>query len=119
MKEKLFKLELKIVQIKFILLKLQAKILLLLLKKLESISRNQLIYPSICIHRQECCGCKKQSSKYEEIKYNSPGACNKYPKIPTYYLDKYFYYISTTDLKFKKYLVKFREAINMNALEVK
>ena len=30
--------------------------------------RNQ--YPSICIHRQECDGCKKQCPRYEKIKCN-------------------------------------------------
>ena len=85
--------------------------------------RNQFIYPSICVHRQECGGCKKQCSKYEEIKCNkrdkSPGACNKCPKIATCHLDKYFYYANHADEEYKNDLVDFRQGINMNILEVK
>ncbi len=85
--------------------------------------RNQFIYPSICIHRQECGGCKKKCSRYEEIKCNkrdrSPGACNKCPKIATCHLDKYFYYATTADEEYKTDLVDFREGINMTTLEVK
>ena len=85
--------------------------------------RNQFIYPSICVHRQECGGCKKQCSRYEEIKCNkrdkSPGACNKCPKIPTCHLDKYFYYATTADEEYKNDLVDFREGINMTTIEVK
>lgn len=85
--------------------------------------RNQFIYPSICIHRQECGGCKKQCSKYEEIKCNkrdkSPCACNKCPKIATCHLDKYFYYATTANEEYKKDLVDFREGINMTTLDVK
>ena len=39
-------------------------------------ARNQFFYPSICIHRQECGGCKNRCSRYEEIK------CNKRDKSP-------------------------------------
>ena len=85
--------------------------------------RNQFIYPSICIHRQECGGCKKQCSRYEEIKCNkrdkSPGACNKCPKIATCHLDKYFYYATTANEEYKTDLVDFRDGINMTTLEVK
>ena len=85
--------------------------------------RNQFIYPSICVHRQKCGGCKKQCPRYEEIKCNkrdkSPGACNKCPKIPTCHLDKYFYYATTADEEYKKDLVDFREGINMTTTEVK
>ena len=85
--------------------------------------RNQFIYPSICIHRQECGGCKKQCSRYEEIKCNkrdkSPGACNKCPKIAVCHLDKYFYYATTADQEYNNDLVDFREGINMTTLEVK
>ena len=85
--------------------------------------RNQFIYPSICIHRQECGGCKKQCSRYEEIKCNkrdkSPGACNKCPKIATCHLDKYFYYATHADEEYKTDLVDYREGINMTTLEVK
>lgn len=85
--------------------------------------RNQFIYPSICIHRQECGGCKKQCPRYEEIKCNkrdkSPGACNKCPKIATCHLDKYFYYATTANEEYKANLVDFREGINMTTLEVK
>ena len=85
--------------------------------------RNQFIYPSICIHRQECGGCKKQCPRYEEIKCNnrnkSPGACNKSPKVATCHLDKYFY-CATTDIKeYKTDLVDFRDGINMTTLKVK
>ena len=85
--------------------------------------RNQFIYPSICIHRQECGGCKKQCSRYEEIKCNkrdkSPGACNKCPDISKCHLDKYFYYASSANDEYKSDLVDFREGINMTNLEVK
>ena len=85
--------------------------------------RNQFLYPSICIHRQECGGCKKQCSKYEEIKCNkrdkSPGACNKCPKIATCHLDKYFYYATTANDEYRTDLVDFRDGINMTTLEVK
>ena len=85
--------------------------------------RNQFIYPSICIHRQECGGCKKQCSRYEEIKWNkrdnSPGACNKCPKIATCHLDKYFYYATTANDEYRTDLVDFRDGINMTTLEVK
>lgn len=85
--------------------------------------RNQFIYPSICIHRQECGGCKKQCPRYEEIKCNkrdkSPGACNKCPNIAKCHLDKYFYYASHADEEYKTDLVDYREGINMTTLEVK
>lgn len=85
--------------------------------------RNQFIYPSICIHRQECGGCNKQCSRYEEIKCNkrdkSPGACNKCPKIATCHLDKYFYYATTANDEYKTDLIDFREGINMTTLEAK
>ena len=85
--------------------------------------RNQFIYPSICIQRQECGGCKKQCSRYEEIKCKkrdkSPGACNKCPKIATCHLDKYFYYATNANEEYKNDLVDFREGINMTTLEVK
>ena len=85
--------------------------------------RNQFIYPSICIHRQECGGCKKQCGRYEEIKCNkrdrSPGACNKCPKMATCHLDKYFYYATHADEEYKTDLVDFREGINMTTSEVK
>ena len=85
--------------------------------------RNQFIYPSICIHRQECGGCKKQCPRYEEIKCNkrdrSPGACNKCTKIATCHLDKYFYYATHADEEYKADLVDFREGINMTTLEAK
>lgn len=85
--------------------------------------RNQFIYPSICIHRQECGGCKKQCSKYEEIKCNkrdrSPGACNKCPNLAKCHLDKFFYYATHADEEYKTDLVDFREGINMTTLEVK
>lgn len=85
--------------------------------------RNQFIYPSICIHRQECGGCKKQCPRYEEIKCNkrdkSPGACNKCPKMATCHLDKYFYYATTADKEYKNDLVDFSEGINMTTLGVK
>ena len=84
--------------------------------------RNQFIYPSICIHRQECGGCKKRCPRYEEIKCNkrdrSPGACNKCPKMATCHLDKYFYYATTADKDYKSDLVDFRQGINMTTLEV-
>lgn len=85
--------------------------------------RNQFIYPSICIHRQECGGCKKQCSRYEEIKCNkrnrSPGACNKCPNIAKCHLDKYFYYATSANEEYKMDLVDYREGINMTATEVK
>ena len=85
--------------------------------------RNQFIYPSICIHRQACGGCKKRCSKYEEIKCNkrdkSPGACNKCPNIAKCHLDKYFYYAAQADDEYKKDLVDFREGINLTTLEAK
>lgn len=85
--------------------------------------RNQFIYPSICIHRQECGGCKKRCPKYEEIKCNkrdkSPGACNKCPSITKCHLDKYFYYATQADKDYKRDLIDFREGINMTTLEVK
>ena len=85
--------------------------------------RNQFIYPSICIHRQECGGCKKQCSRYEEIKCKkrdkSPGACNKCPDISKCHLDKYFYYATNANEEYKTDLVDFREGINMTTLEVK
>ena len=85
--------------------------------------RNQFIYPSICVHRQECGGCKKRCSKYEEIKCNkrdkSPGACNKCPNIAKCHLDKYFYYAAQADDEYKKDLVDFREGINLTTLEAK
>lgn len=85
--------------------------------------RNQFIYPSICIHRQECGGCRRQCPRYEEIKCNkrdkSPGVCNKCPKITTCHLDKYFYYATTAEEEYKTDLVDFREGINMTTLEVK
>ena len=85
--------------------------------------RNQFIYPSICIHRKECGGCKKKCYRYEEIKCNkrdkSPGACNKCPKIATCHLDKYFYYATTADSEYKNDLINFREGINMTTKEVK
>jgi len=85
--------------------------------------RNQFIYPSICIHRQECGGCKKRCPRYEEIKCNkrdrSPGACNKCPNISKCHLDKYFYYATTADEEYKADLIDFREGINMTTLEVK
>ena len=85
--------------------------------------RNQFIYPSICIHRQECGGCRKQCSRYEEIKCNkrdkSPGACNKCPNISKCHLDKYFYYATNANDEYKTDLVDFREGINMTTLEVK
>ena len=85
--------------------------------------RNQFIYPSICIHRQECGGCKRKCSRYEEIKCNkrdkSPGACNKCPNISKCHLDKYFYYATKADEEYKTDLVDFREGINMTTLEVK
>ena len=85
--------------------------------------RNQFIYPSVCIHRQACGGCKKQCLKYEEIKCNkrdkSPGACNKCPDISKCHLDKYFYYATTANEEYKSDLVEFREGINMTTLEVK
>ena len=85
--------------------------------------RNQFIYPSICIHRQECGGCRKQCSRYEEIKCNkrdkSPGACNKCPNIAKCHLDKYFYYATNANDEYKTDLVDYREGINMTNLEVK
>lgn len=85
--------------------------------------RNQFIYPSVCIHRQACGGCKKRCSKYEEIKCNkrdkSPGACNKCPNIAKCHLDKYFYYATQADKEYKKDLVDFREGINLTTLEAK
>ena len=85
--------------------------------------RNQFIYPSICIHRQECGECKKQCPRYEEIKCNkrdkSPGACNKCPNIAKCHLDKYFYYATNADEEYKTDLVDYREGINMTTLEVK
>ena len=85
--------------------------------------RNQFIYPSICIHRQECGGCRKQCPRYEEIKCNkrdkSPGACNKCPNISKCHLDKYFYYATNANDEYKTDLVDFREGINMTTLEVK
>lgn len=86
-------------------------------------ARNQFLYPSICIHRQECGGCKNRCSRYEEIKCNkrdkSPGACNKCPKIATCHLDKYFYYATQANEEYKNDLVDFREGINMTTSEVK
>ena len=85
--------------------------------------RNTFIYPSICIHRQECGGCKKQCSRYEEIKCNkrdrSPGACNKCPNIAKCHLDKYFYYAEQADEEYHQDLVDFREGINLTTLERK
>lgn len=85
--------------------------------------RNQFIYPSICIHRQECGECKKQCPRYEEIKCNKrdkfPGACNKCPNIAKCHLDKYFYYATNADEEYKTDLVDYREGINMTTLEVK
>lgn len=85
--------------------------------------RNQFIYPSICIHRQKCGGCKKRCPRYEEIKCNKrdkfPGACNKCPKMATCHLDKYFYYASTAHDEYKNDLVDFRQGINMTISEVK
>lgn len=86
-------------------------------------ARNQFIYSSICIHRQECGGCRTRCSRYEEIKCNkrdrSPGAWNKCPKIATCHLDKYFYYATQANEEYKNDLVDFREGINMTTSEVK
>lgn len=85
--------------------------------------RNHFIYPSVCVHRQECGGCRKRCPRYEEIKCNkrdkSPGACNKCPSISKCHLDKYFYYAAYADEEYKTDLVDFREGINMTTLEVK
>lgn len=85
--------------------------------------RNQFIYPSICVHRQECGGCKARCLRYEEIKCNkrdkSPGACNKCAKLSTCHLDKYFYYATHADDEYRNDLVDFREGINMTTLQVK
>ena len=85
--------------------------------------RNQFNYQSICIHRKECGSCKKQCSRYEEIKCNerdkSPGACNKCPNITRCHLDKYFYYATTANEEYKNDLIDFREGINLTTLEVK
>lgn len=85
--------------------------------------RNQFIYPSICIHRQSCGGCKSKCNRYEEIKCNkrdrSPGACNKCPDIPKCHLDKYFYYASKADEQYREDLVDFRQGINLTTLERK
>lgn len=82
--------------------------------------RNQFIYSSICIHSQECGGCKKKCSRYEGNKKDrSPGVCNKCPNIAKCHLDKYFYYATNTNEEYKTDLVDFREGINMTTLEVK
>jgi len=85
--------------------------------------RNQFYYPSICIHRKECHGCKARCSRYEEPKCHqrdrSPGACNKCPKSATCHLDKYLYFAIKADEEYRKDLVDFREGINMTTLEVK
>lgn len=85
--------------------------------------RNTFNYPSICIHRQECGGCKRKCSRYEEINCNkrdrSPGACNKCPNIARCHLDKYFYYATKADKEYHEDLVDFREGINLTTLERK
>lgn len=82
-----------------------------------------MIYPSIYIHRQVCGGCKKQCSKYEEIKCNkrdkSSGTCNKCPNISKCHLDKYFYYATNAFEEYKTDLIDYRKGINLTTLEVK
>ena len=83
--------------------------------------RNIFIYPSICIHRQSCGGCRRKCDKYEEIKCKerdrSPGACNKCPEISKCHLDKYFYYAKKAYEEYRSDLVDFREGINLTTLE--
>ncbi len=85
--------------------------------------RNQYLYPSICIHRKECGGCKTRCHRYEEIKCSkrdkSPGACNKCPKMSSCHLDKYLYYATHADEEYKNDLIDYREGINMTTSEVK
>lgn len=92
-------------------------------KHRELSPRNIFIYPSICIHRQACGGCKKPCPKYEEIKCNkrdkSPGACNKCSNISRCHLDKYFYTATKADKQYHEDLVNFREGINLTTLERK
>ena len=83
--------------------------------------RNTKLYPSICIHRQECGGCKYKCANYEEItckkRDRSPGACNGCPKISKCQLDKYFYYADKAHDEYKYSLSDSRQGINMNTFE--
>lgn len=85
--------------------------------------RNTFLYPSICIHRQDCGGCRIKCSKYEEIKCNkrdkSLSACNKCPNISKCHLDKYFYYATTAHKEYRTDLIDFREGIDLTTLERK
>lgn len=83
--------------------------------------RNTKLYPSICIHRQVCGGCKYKCDNYQEItckkRDRSPGACNGCPKISKCQLDKYFYYADKAHDEYKYDLSDSRQGINMNTIE--
>lgn len=83
--------------------------------------RNTKLYPSICIHRQVCGGCKYKCDNYQEItckkRDRSPGACNGCPKISKCQLDKYFYYADKAHDEYKYDLSDSRQGINMNTTE--
>lgn len=83
--------------------------------------RNVALRPSICIHRQECGGCKSKCDKYEEItckkRDRSPGACNGCPTASKCHLDKYYYYADKAHDEYLYELTDSREGINMTTIE--
>jgi IS30 family transposase len=84
-------------------------------------SRNLFNYPSICIHRSECKGCKHKCSRFKEetckSRDKSPGACNKCPDMAKCHLDKYFYSATKAHKAYRSNLVDFREGINLTEAE--
>ena len=88
--------------------------------------RNTFNYPTICIHRFNCKGCKStenKCSRYEEQlcsqRDKSPGACNGCSKLKSCKLDKYYYDARKAEKAYRRELVGARSGINTDEEELK
>jgi len=88
--------------------------------------RNTFNYPTVCVHRFDCKGCKStelKCSNYEEQlckeRDKSPGACNGCLKLRSCRLDKYYYDAQKADKAYRRELVGARSGINTDEEELK
>ena len=83
--------------------------------------RKKLYHKTICIHRQECKGCRKRENRCERYKESgckerdrSPGSCNGCRKTGYCYLPHYFYYADIAHEVYQKTLVETRVGISID-----
>ena len=88
--------------------------------------RNTFNYPTVCVHRFDCKGCKStelKCSNYEEElckqRDKSPGACNGCLKLKSCRLDKYYYDAHKAYKAYRRELVGARSGINTDEEELK